>query len=33
MIPASARGTVLQVAVVATYQGAHVRRWFRAQVQ
>jgi hypothetical protein len=32
MIPASARGAVLNVAVVATYQGAHVRRWFRARV-
>ncbi len=32
MIPASARGAVLHVAVVATYQGAHVRRWFKATV-
>ena len=32
MIPASARGAVLQVAVVAAYQGAHVRRWLRARV-
>ena len=32
MIPASAHGAVLQVAVVATYQGAHVRRWFSARV-
>jgi len=33
MIPASAHGAVLQVAVVATYQGAHVRRWFRARIR
>jgi hypothetical protein len=33
MVPASARGGVLQVAVVATYQGAHVRRWLRATVK
>ena len=32
MIPVSARGAVLQVAVVATYQGAHVRRWFKTRV-
>lgn len=32
MIPASAHGAVLHVAVVATYQGARVRRWFMARV-
>jgi hypothetical protein len=33
MIPASARGTFLQGAVVATYQGAYVRRWVRLRVE
>jgi hypothetical protein len=33
MIPASARGTFLQAAVVATYQGAYVRRWVRLNVE
>ena len=32
MIPASAHGAVLHVAVVATYQGARVRRWLSARV-
>ncbi len=32
-VPASARGAVLQVAVVATYQGAHVRRWLKLRVR
>lgn len=32
IIPASAHGAVLQGAVVAAYQGAHVRRWLRARV-
>ena len=32
LIPASASGAMLQGAVVATYQGAHVRRWLRTRV-
>lgn len=32
LIPASARGALLQGAVVATYQGAHVRRWLQRRV-
>ena len=32
MLPASARGEVLRAAVVATYQGAHARRWLRLRI-